>query len=138
MEHADFEDSGALLHEWMQEMDARSAELKRLALKLYTAGLSGVFLPVFSLGPGVLFIVDTAAKLEALRRSPDATLRALQHGLPHALWEPLLAPIRDALAAAGGAAGAMLKLNDEEPDVRLVVGDLETFEHLVRTLSDEH
>jgi hypothetical protein len=138
MEHTDFEDSGAVLHEWMQETDAKSAELKRLALKLHTAGLSGVFLPVFSLGPGVLFIVDTAARLKTLCRSPEAMLRALQHGLPYALWEPLLAPIRDALAAAGGAAGAMLKLNDEEPDVRLVVGDLETFEDLVRTLGDEH
>jgi hypothetical protein len=124
-------------------MDESLVPLKALARELYRFHLDGVFIHVPDIGPGTFCIVDTTARLAALRRSPEAMLKALQHDIPLARWAPLLEPLKGALEAAGGADGGMVKLNavkvnSEGPDVRLVVGNLGTFDTLVRTLEHEH
>jgi hypothetical protein len=138
MAHPDFEDSGAAWEELRADMQKRTAPLQRAAARLYGAGLRGLFIPIPAIGPGTLVIVGRAHHLAALERSPEALRRAFQHDQPLAAWEALVGPVEAALAAGGGAAAAMLPVPEAGPDVRVVVGDLDDFHQIVRSLADEH
>lgn len=132
-----FEDSDPEgLSAFQRNLAEHRARLVEAACSVAAVGGRGVLVPLTDSAAPTFAVIATRPELTQLLAMPDAMRVSIALGQNlQATQHRLFGPVRDALEAAGSAAGVLLPIAGTSPLLYLVAGDMASIAHLARQLA---